>query len=117
MRALDFFFAQFVVGNAVHQQATTTVTLFMNGYLMAGAVKLLCTGQTSRSATDNRNFFAASSKRRLGNDPALFESLVNDGDFMQLDADSRFDNAQNTRCFARCRTDTTGKLREVIGCL
>ena len=53
--------------------------------------------------------------RRLGDDPALLEALVDDRALDALDRHRRLVDAEHARPFARRRADAAGELGEVVG--
>ena len=56
--ALDEFFVQLHVGNAIHEQAAKTVGAFENGDEMPGAIELGGGAEAGRAGADDGDFFA-----------------------------------------------------------
>ena len=113
--AVDDVFFHFEVGYSVAQQPTDAVVLFEQCHLVSGTRQLLSTGHACRSGADNGNPFTGLVCRDLWFDPALFPTLVDNGTLDGLDGDRGVIDIQCAGFFARCRTDSTGKLREVVG--
>src|SRR5579875_3447239 len=82
---------------------------------MTRAGKLLGGGQTCRTRADNRDALARSSPRKFRLNPTRLEGMVDDLLLDKLDGYGRLINTQHAGRFARRRTDTSRKLREVIG--
>jgi len=72
-------------------------------------------GQARRTGTDDGHFFTCLGSGRLGLDPALGPTAVNDGVLNRLDAHRVIVHIQGASCFARCGTDAAGELGEVVG--
>ena len=113
--ALDQFFVQLHVGDAVHEQAAKTVGPFVNRDEMAGAIELGGGAKPGRAGADDRNFFAGARVRRFGLDPAFLPALVGDGAFDVFNGDGRRGDAEHTRAFAGRGADAAGEIGEIIG--
>ena len=113
--ALHLFLTQFVMGNAVHQQATGPISLLKNRDLMTGPVQLLSAGQAGGATADNRNPFATAICHWLRPNPTLFKAFVNNRNLMQLDRHRRRDNPQHTGCFTGGRADPTSEFGKIVG--
>jgi len=72
---------------------------------MAGAIKLRGGAKSGWAGTNDGNFFPGASLGRLGEDPAFFPALFDDRVFQVLNRYGRRIDAENTRPFARGRTD------------
>ena len=108
-------FLELHIRNPVHQQTADAVGPLVDRYLMAGAVKLRGTSQTRRSGTDDRDALARALRRWLGHDPALGETLVDDGAFYILDRHRRSIDTHYASALTGRGADAAGKFREVIG--
>ena len=105
---------QLHVGDAVHQQTTNPVGSFEDRDFMPNAVQLSRRSQPGGSRTDNRDTFSGPSLRRIGLDPTLFESMVDDRTFDVLDRDRRISNSQDARTLARGGANPSGELRKIV---
>src|SRR5208282_5170994 len=84
------------------------------GHPVAGAVELGSGSEAGRTGADHRHLLTGALGGRLGDDPALLETLVDDGALDALDGHWRLIDAENTRPFTGSRADPAGKLREVV---
>src|SRR6185295_8642761 len=113
--AVDDLLFQFEFRDAVAQQSTDAVGLFVHRDPMAAAVKLLSCGQPRRTRAHDRNFSSRTEFGWLRLDPAFRKSALNYVLLDILDRNWRLIDAQHTRSLARRRTYASGKLRKIIG--
>ena len=104
----------FEFGNAIAEQSANTICALIDGDGVTGARKLLRSGEARRTRADDRNGLARKTSGRLGGDPALIPSSINDGNLDLLDGDRIRVDSQNAGGLARCRTQSTRKFREII---
>ena len=82
---------------------------------MTRMVQLSSGSQARRAGAYDRDFLAAAGGGRIGNDPALIKSLINNCTFDIFNSDRRLVHPQHTSTLAGCGAYPTGELREVIG--
>ena len=116
---LDVRLLQLVLGNAVTQEATDAVVLLVDCDVVARSGQLLCCRQSAGTGADDGNRLARLRIRRLGADDALCPRLVGDRLLDTFDrhaaAGRRLGDRQHARRLARCGTDHSGELGEVVG--
>ncbi len=113
--AVDHLLFQLHGWNPVHEKTTDTVVAFVDGHLVTHLVELGCGRQAGGSGTDDCDFFPRAFGGRLGLDPALVESTIDNGVFNVLDGDRGIGNAQYTGTLTGGWTGSTGKFRKVVG--
>ncbi len=101
--ALHDRFVQLHGRNAVHQESADPVGAFIDGHVMARLVQLGCGGQPRRARADDGHAFAGPFFRRGRNDPAFFETFVDDRLLDRFDRYRLADQAHGARAFARSR--------------
>src|SRR5205085_7984406 len=111
---VDHALVELEVGNAIAQETADAVAFFEHRDLVAGARQLLRAGEACRSGADDGDAPTGRMDGALRAHPAFFPRLVGDGVLDRLDADRIVVDAQHARLFARCRTDATGELREIV---
>ena len=82
---------------------------------MSSVVKLGSGGKASRTRTDDGDFLAGAFRGWLGNDPAVFPTLIDDRDLDVLDRHGGLVDTEHAGAFARGRADAPRELREVVG--
>ncbi len=112
---VDDVLFQFEIRNAVAQQTADAIGLLIDRDRVAGAAKLLRGGQSSGAGAYDCYLFPGEMLRRLGTNPAFFESALDDAFLNLLDGDRRLIDAQNAGRFARRGTDSSSELRKIIG--
>src|SRR5204863_8258406 len=101
----DLFLVELHVGDAIHEQAAWTIGALENGHPMSGMVELSRGAKTGGSGPDDGNLFSSARFGRLGNDPALLPSFVNDGTLDVFDGDGGGVDPEDARAFARGGAD------------
>src|SRR6185295_10540193 len=112
---LDYFLVQLHVGNAVHEKTANAISSLKYRYQMAGAVKLGGASKSSWTRADDGNLLAGSYRRRFGKNQSCLKSFVDDCLLNVLDCYWIIIDGKYARAFAWSGTDSTGKLREVVG--
>ena len=110
----DFVFIELHVWDAIHEQAAGTVGALEDGDPVAGFVELSSGAQARGSGADDGDFFTGAGLGRLGEHPAFFPAVIDDGDLDVFDGHRRVVHAEHARAFARCGADASGELREVV---
>ena len=82
---LDEALVELHVGDAVHEQAADAVGALEDGDPVAGPVELGGGSQPGGAGADDGDLLAGAHGRRLGDDPAFLEALVDDGALDGLD--------------------------------
>src|SRR5579883_2299586 len=82
---------------------------------MTRARELLRAGKARRPRAHDRDALARPARRRLRRDPAFGESMIDDALLDQLDRDRVVIDVEDTRLFARRRTDASGEFRKIVG--
>src|SRR3990167_5357039 len=81
---------------------------------MPGPGELLGAGKAGRPPADTRHALAGPFDRRLGHDPALVPSPVDDRAFDRLDGHRLIDDVERARRLAWSGADASGEFREVV---
>jgi hypothetical protein len=113
--ALDNLLIELHIGDTIHEKTTHTISTLVDSDTVASTVKLVSSGETSRTRSNNGNGLAGASLGRTRDHPAHLESTINDSTLDGLDTNGIFVDTQNTGAFARGRADTTSEFREVVG--
>ena len=79
--AIDKLFLHLEIGNTDTEKTADPLTFFKDHDLVAGTSQLLSTCEARRSRADNGNPFIGVMCSRLGLDPTLFPTAIDDGAF------------------------------------
>ena len=112
--AIDVAFFHFEIGDAIAQQAAHTVVFLEHGDRMADTRQLLRRRQSRRTRTDDSHFLACFLGRRLGLDPALRPTPVDDGVLNRLDTHRVAIEIDHASGLARSGANATGEFGEVV---
>src|SRR5690606_37581318 len=99
----------------IHEQAARTVGALEDGDGVAGAVELRGGGETGGAGADDGDLLAGADGGRLGDDPALLPTLVDDGGLNVLDGDRRGVDAEHAGTLAGRGAHAAGELGEIVG--
>src|SRR5205807_368707 len=93
--SVDYAFLHLEFRNAVTQQPTDAVGLFVNRYPVTRAIQLLRGSQSCRARADNRNLFSGTEFRRLRANETFLEASFDNTFFDLFDCDWRLVNPQH----------------------
>ena len=113
--APNLLFAEFEIGDAVHQQPAGAAVALEHHDGVTGAVELLRGRHAGRSTADDGHLLAGARLGRLGLDPAFAPAAIGDLHFDLFDRNGVFVDAQHASVFARRGADAAGELGEVVG--
>ena len=113
--AVDYVFIQFEIRNAVTQQSADAVVFFKNSNGVSFAVELLSGSQSCWTGTNHSHFFTRSGFGRSSLDHPFYESHFGNSCFVFTNGYRCLTQIEYARFFARCRTNSSGKIREIIG--
>ena len=103
--------------DAVAEQPADAVVALEHGHPVTGAVQLLGRGEAGGARADDRDLLARPHFRRLGPDPALLESVVDDAELDALDGDGIVVDAEHAGALAGRRAERPRELREIVRCV
>ena len=113
--AVDDNLVELEVWNTISQQTTCVLTSLEYSYLISLMIQLVGSYQSRRTGTDDSHRLAIA-LRQLYMHIILLEGVLHNGALI-LTVGGRFvvHQVEDTSLLAECRTDTTCKLREVVG--
>src|SRR4029077_7101348 len=115
--ARNLVFAELEVRYAINHQAADLVVALKDRYLMSDPVKLLCSSESGRAASDNCNTLAGANVGRFRSNPALRPTPVYDCSLDALDCDRVVVVGEDASGLAWRRTGISRKLREIVRCV
>jgi hypothetical protein len=98
------------IRNTILEQTSWPIGTFVYGDKVTLLVKLVRSGESSRSRTDDGDFATRPRVRGLRNDPTFLPSTVNNGALDALDADGLFIDAEDAGALTRGGTGFEGLL-------
>ena len=100
--------------NAVAQQATDAVGLFVNRDPMPGAIQLLRRRQSRRAGADDSDFLPRAHFWRLRANESFREASIHNALFNLLDGHGRRVDAEHASRFARRGTNASSKFGKIV---
>jgi hypothetical protein len=112
---IDRLFFQFEIRDTVSEQAANSIVPFIHRDRVPRPRELLGGRQSGWTGAHDRNGLSREPFGWVGLYPVARPRLVDDGLLNQFDRHRLLADPENTRTFARCRTQSTGEFGKVVG--